>query len=56
MEKNSDRELTELEEASAKLRASLKQCRDMVGDYRSKLTSGRDEPREGPGAEVQRES
>lgn len=34
-----DSPLPELEQANAKLRASLKQCRDMVADYRSKIAA-----------------
>lgn len=39
-------QLAELQEANAKLRASLKQCREMVADYRSRIAANVNDPDE----------
>ena len=43
MTDRTDKHLTELEDANAKLRASLEQCRELVADYRKRLTANSDD-------------
>ena len=48
MDDRTERQPDELEEANARLRASLKQCRDIVSDYRSKIAKAKP-PRQADG-------